>query len=285
MVMIKLKKVSFAYPQQKKLAVSNVSATVNRETCTALIGANGTGKTTLIQLLAGLLQPTSGEIHLAGQKLSYPLPARQRRQIAILFQEAERQLFERTVFDDVAFYPRQYGLPETKVAELVAQALKAVNLNVTTYGRRSPFSLSCGQMRLVAIAGVLTMDPAVILLDEPFVGLDSQGQQLIFKLMQKWRQQEKTIIFCSHNLANVVKLASHVWVLNDGQLVAAGPTRSIFRQLTLLQSLNLGLPELSQLYYYLKEKSMPLKSLPLTPDEAAQELDSILKARLVKIND
>lgn len=283
--MIKLKNVSYAYPQQKKLAVSNVNATVNRKSCIGLLGENGSGKTTLLQLLAGLLQPTSGEIYFANQKLSYPLPVSQRRQVAILFQEPERQLFERTVFDDVAFYPRQCGESEAKVAKLVAHALEAVNLSVTEYGWRSPFSLSGGEMRLVAIAGLLTMDPTVILLDEPFVGLDDQGQQLIFNLIQKWQQQGKTIVFCSHNLAYVAKLASSIWVLNEGQLVAVGPTRTIFSQLTLWQSLNLGLPELTQLYYCLKEKSWPLKSLPLTPSEAVQGLDTILKARLVKIND
>jgi len=283
--MLKLKNVSFAYPQQKKLAVSNVSATVNRGACTGLIGCNGSGKTTLLQLLAGLLQPTTGEIYLAGQKLSYPLPTEQRKQIAVLFQEPERQLFERTVFDDVAFWPRQCGLPEAKVAQLVAEALKTVNLPVVEYGWRSPFNLSGSQMRLVAIAGVLTMEPTIILLDEPFVGLDGQGQQLIFKLMQKWQQQGKTVVFCSHDLAYVAKLASYVWVLNDGQLVACGPTRTIFSELTLLQSLNLGLPELSYLYYSLKEKNVQLKSLPLTPDEAVKELETVFKARLMKVND
>jgi energy-coupling factor transport system ATP-binding protein len=103
--------------------------------------------------------------------------------------------------------------------------------------------------------------------------------------MQKWQQQGKTVVFCSHDLAYVAKLASYAWVLNEGQLVACGPTRTIFSKLTLLQSLNLGLPELSYLYYSLKEKNVQLKSLPLTPDEAVKELETVFKARLMKVND
>lgn len=225
---IGLKNLSFSYPFQKDLAISNVSGTVKVGSCLGVIGVNGSGKTTLIQLLAGLIKPTAGELLLNGQKMVYPLAADTRRRIGVLFQEPERQLFERTVFDDVAFWPRQHGFPEEKVASLVAQALAGVGLNVNAYGWRSPFQLSGGEMRRVAIAGVLTMQPEVLLLDEPFMGLDYQGQKMLLELMQGWCQEGRTVIFCSHNLPAVAALATEVWFLDKGKIVAAGLPEEVF---------------------------------------------------------
>lgn len=269
---IKVKNVSFSYRNAGEQAIKNFSSSIERGQFIGVIGLSGSGKTTLIQLLAGLIKPTAGEIFFNGQKINYPLPADIRRAIGVLFQEPERQLFERTVFDDVAFWPRQCGLSEAEVVSVVEQALAAVNLNLKDYGPRLPFKLSGGEMRKVAIAGVLTMQPSVILLDEPLVGLDSQGQGTMLELMRKWQRQGRTVLVCSHDLGVVAELANRVWVLDKGQLIMDASPREVFSQLSLLESLGLGVHALGYLYHALKQRNRQLSCLPLTTKEAVQEI-------------
>jgi len=239
-----------------------------------LIGPTGSGKSTLAQHLNGLLRPTSGRVVVEGEDISAKRkPLRSLRQkVGLVFQYPEHQLFEETVYDDVAFGPRNLGLDEAEVKRRVHWATSLVGLPEEMLSR-SPFELSGGQMRRVAIAGVLAMRPRVLVLDEPAAGLDPRGRRDILGHIRKMHQKEGiTVILVSHNMEDVAELAQRIVVLHRGEVFLQGPTRKVFGQAERLRGIGLDIPPVTALMHQLRHRGLPVRADVLTVEEAEQEI-------------
>jgi energy-coupling factor transport system ATP-binding protein len=259
----------------QKIAIEGISIGIPRGSCIAVVGATGSGKSTLVLHIAGLLRPTSGRIAVDGLEAGpqtidlSPL----RRQVGMLFQSSEAQLFGRTVFEDVAFGPRRQRLPRAEVRTRVERALAAVGLPSREFASRSPFALSGGQMRRVALAGVLAMAPSILILDEPTVGLDAVGRSEFYAYLQRARRDLKlTIVLVSHDMAEVADLAEWLFILHEGRLVAHGAPASVFALDDRLREWGLLPPPLSQLLHQLRQRGVPVPAEGLSLDEAARFL-------------
>ncbi|GCE21070.1 energy-coupling factor transporter ATPase [Dictyobacter kobayashii] len=259
-----------AAPVRKK-ALDDVSLQVARGDCVALIGFNGSGKTTLVQHFNGLLRPTSGSVVVDGIDVGdHKLDLRALRQrVGMLFQFPESQLFAPTVYADVSFGPQRMKLGRHEVRARVKGALDSVGLPHEKYGHRSPFDLSGGQRRRVALAGVLAMSPHILILDEPTVGLDGEGRQEFYTYLQKVRlEQGVTIVLVSHDMSEVASMANWLYVLHQGHLVMQGTPRQVFAQSEQLQNWDLAVPPLHALLADLRRQGIALPTDILTVDEA-----------------
>ncbi len=248
----------------------------------ALIGHTGSGKSTLVQILAGLLKPSAGQVLLDGCELSGGSETSKaaRRRVGLVFQYPEHQLFEETVSADIAFGPRNAGLPEEEVARRVSWAMKLVGLNEAEHGSCSPFQLSGGQMRRVALAGILALRPEYLILDEPSAGLDPKGRDEIYgQLLQLQEETGMGILLVTHNMEDAARLAQRLLVLDQGQLLLDGSPQQIFQEEgTLLKSCGLEPPGVTKLMSALTQAGLPLHaSQAVTPKEAAQEIAAILR--------
>ncbi len=239
-----------------------------------VIGPTGSGKSTLIQIIDGLTRPTSGRVVVDGLDLSVKANLREvRRRVGLIFQYPEHQLFEETVAADVAFGPKNLGLTETEVGERTQEALSLVGLDPAKMGPRSPFALSGGQMRRVAIAGVLAMRPRLLILDEPAAGLDPRGREEILGYVRRLhRERKQTVILVSHHMEDVARLADRVVVMNRGRVVMDGPTAEVFTAGDRLRELGLRVPAVTELMLRLKERGWPLGADALTVEEAARRI-------------
>ena len=267
----------YAAHQQSSLrrpALTDVSLEIARGSCAAIIGVTGSGKSTLVQHFNGLLLPTSGTVVVDGIEVgAFDADLRRLRQrVGLLFQFPEAQLFERTVFADVAFGPQRLHLSRKEMRERVLQALERVGLPPHEYARRSPFELSGGQRRRVALAGVLAMQPEILILDEPGVGLDAEGRADFYTQIQALREQGITIVLISHDMAEVASLADQLFVLHQGRLVMRGAPREIFAQPEELRDYGLAPPPLSSLLMQLRQRGLDIPSEIMTVDEAYQFL-------------
>jgi energy-coupling factor transport system ATP-binding protein len=251
-------------------ALVDVSLSVPAGSCAAIIGVTGSGKSTLIQHCNGLLRPTAGRIFVDGVDLSareIDLPAL-RRSVGMLFQFAEAQLFDRTVYEDVAFGPRRMRLDRATIRLRVHDALVTVGLPPREYGHRSPFQLSGGQMRRVALAGVLAMAPRILILDEPTTGLDADARAEFYGYLDAARRERGvTVILVSHDMAEVAALADQVFVLHAGRLALAGTPREVFAQAERLREWGLVAPPLSQLVAALRRHGLAVPADALTLDD------------------
>ena len=248
----------------------------------ALIGHTGSGKSTLVQILAGLLKPSVGQVLLDGCEFSGGSEAAKtaRRRVGLVFQYPEHQLFEETVSADIAFGPRNAGLPEEEVARRVSWAMKLVGLDEAEHGPCSPFQLSGGQMRRVALAGILALRPEYLILDEPSAGLDPKGRDEIYgQLLQLQAETGMGILLVTHNMEDAARLAQRLLVLDQGQLLLDGSPQQIFQEEgTLLKSCGLEPPGVTKLMGALMQAGLPIKaSQAVTPKEAAQEIAAILR--------
>ncbi len=248
----------------------------------ALIGHTGSGKSTLVQILAGLLKPSVGQVLLDGCEFSGGSEAAKtaRRRVGLVFQYPEHQLFEETVSADIAFGPRNAGLPEEEVARRVSWAMKLVGLDEAEHGPCSPFQLSGGQMRRVALAGILALRPEYLILDEPSAGLDPKGRDEIYgQLLQLQAETGMGILLVTHNMEDAARLAQRLLVLDQGQLLLDGSPQQIFQEEgTLLKSCGLEPPGVTKLMGALTQAGLSLKaSQAVTPGEAAQEIAAILR--------
>ena len=244
-----------------QLALVDVSLEIARGSCVAIIGVTGSGKSTLVQHFNGLLRPTSGELTVDGLDLRAPdLDLRALRQrVGMLFQSPEAQLFAPTVLADVAFGPRQAGLAAPVAAERAMAALEQVGLAPQVYAMRSPFDLSGGQMRRVALAGVLALHPSVLVLDEPTVGLDAAGRAEFYRYVERARHERGvTLILISHDMAEVAALADWLVVLHAGRLVAQGRPDELFAQGEQLREWGLAAPPLAELLERLRQRGIAL---------------------------
>ncbi len=259
-------------------ALHDITLEIARGSCVALIGTNGSGKSTLVQHFNGLLRPTSGTVIVDGVNVGargVDLRALRQR-VGILFQFPEGQLFERTVFADVAFGPRRMHLERREVRTRVLEALDAVGLPPHTYAARSPFDLSGGQRRRVALAGVLATAPGILILDEPTVGLDGEARAEFYTYLRRVREQRQiTIVLISHDMAEVATLADRLYVLHEGRLVLQGPPRSIFTAEHALDQYGLALPPLYELLAHLRARGIAVPSTIETIDGAFAWLSGV----------
>lgn len=232
---IKINNLSYTYlaktPNEVE-ALHNVSLEIPEGKITSIIGHTGSGKSTLIQTLNGLLLPTSGEVHVGNfvvtsKKKKNKKIKELRKSLAIVFQFPEYQLFEETVEKDVAFGLRNYGYKETEAIELAHKALEEVGIDSSFY-KRSPFELSGGEKRRVAIAGIIALNPDILVLDEPTAGLDPLGSKIILSLIEKFNKEGKTIILVTHDMNIVLNYSDHVIVMNDGRVAFEGTPSDLF---------------------------------------------------------
>lgn len=266
---------TYATAPLPKLALDDVSMQIARGSCVAIIGVNGSGKSTLVQHFNGLLRPTHGSVTVDGvQVKAHGGDLRALRQhVGLLFQFPEAQLFASTVYADVAFGPQRMHLPAKDVNKRVRAALEVVGLPYHDYADRSPFELSGGQRRRVALAGILSMTPRILILDEPTVGLDGAGRADFYAhLARVRRDQGVTIILISHDMAEVAAIAEQLYILHRGKLVMEGTPRSIFAQNEQLQRWDLATPSLHGLFAILRQQGIAIPDSVLNVDEACDFL-------------
>ena len=247
---IELRGVSHTYPAAGAVhgpALHEIDLVIEDGEFVALIGPTGSGKSTLAQCLNGLIRPSAGQILVGGRDITTDEARRDlrwlRRRVGMVFQFPEHQLFEETVLADVSFGPKNLGLPPDEVAQRARRALTAVGLEDAELAKRSPFALSGGQMRRVAIAGVLAMEPEMLVLDEPAVGLDPRGrEEILGQIESLHRERGLTVVLISHNMEEVARLAGRSLVLAEGRLVMDGPSGELFARGAELRRLGLDVP-------------------------------------------
>ena len=256
-------------------AIRDVNLTIEDGEFIAVIGHTGSGKSTLVQHLNGLLKPTSGQILVDGEDLNGEKVDRRRirQKVGLVFQYPEYQLFEETVAKDIAFGPKNQGLAPDEIDRRVRRAMDWVHMDYDKYAERSPFELSGGQMRRVAIAGVLAMEPKVLILDEPTAGLDPQGRDAILGMVKELHAQGGvTVIMVSHSMDDVSRLATRLVVMSRGQLVATDTPRAIFQQVEMMERIGLGVPEAAKLCALLRARGVQLPEDLYTLDEAREHI-------------
>ncbi len=261
------------------VALTDISFEIDKGEFVGIIGHTGSGKSTLIQHLNGLIKPKSGSILIDGVDITgKDVKMRDiRRQIGLVFQYPEYQLFEETVHKDVAFGPLNLGLTQEEADNRVVEAIRLVGLSYDEIADRSPFELSGGQKRRVAIAGVIAMKPQILILDEPTAGLDPKAHGDILQMIERIHEvQQNSIILVSHNMGDIAKLADKVLVMDRGKLALTGTPAEVFRQSDLLESLGLGLPPATFMMRVLESKGIQVSTDILTIEGAEEELYRIL---------
>ena len=267
---------TYVYDGNKNLkttAVDDISVSIDDGQFIGLIGHTGSGKTTFLQLLSGLIKPVSGTVLIDGEDIfakNFDLHSI-RSKVGIVFQYPEHQLFEETVFTDVCFGPKE------EIESRAIEALRLVGLDEGIYSQ-SPFELSGGQKRRVAIAGVISMKPKFLILDEPTAGLDPAGRKEILGLVSKLcREQNMTIILVSHSMDDVAEYADRILVINDGKLAIDAPPREVFNHKDELESYGLSLPQVTKAMFRLKESGIPVNTDAITVNEALSDILKVLK--------
>ena len=281
MPIIKTQDISYTYsvgtPYQKT-AVDHVNLEIEEGEFVGVIGHTGSGKSTLIQHLNGLLAPTEGKVFIDGQDVWADKAKRHeiRFKVGLVFQYPEYQLFEDTVFKDIAFGPKNMGLNEQEVKERVLEAASFVGLKTATLDK-SPFELSGGQKRRVAIAGVIAMRPRVLILDEPTAGLDPRGRRKILGQIRAYHEQEKnTVLLVSHSMEDVAEYATKVLVMNKSHLFAYDTVDQVFSRIEELKGMGLSVPQLSSVFYELKQRGFDVNTNIYTVEQAKEELMRML---------
>lgn len=279
--MIKLENVSYTYMAGgpfEKTALDNVSLEINKGEFIGLIGHTGSGKSTLIQMLNGLLKPTSGKITIDGKVLGEKnTNMRQLRfDVGLVMQYPEYQLFEETVAKDIAFGPANMGLSKEEIKGRVEYAANMVGLKAEILDK-SPFDLSGGQKRRVAIAGILAMEPKILILDEPTAGLDPAGRdEILFKIKDMHERMDMTVILVSHSMEDIAKLADRILVMNHGKVEMFDKANIVFKQGKRLTEIGLNIPQITQIIDGLREKGLPLNDGIYTVEDAYREISGLL---------
>ena len=274
---IRLEHVSYAYEDnssKKNYALKEINLEIKKEEFIAVIGHTGSGKSTLIQHLNGLIKPTSGTIYFDDEDIyseGYPL-RELRGKVGICFQYPEHQLFETTILDDVCFGPMNFGKTKEEATEIAVKCLKDVGLSEKLY-QKSPFELSGGQKRRVAIAGILAMEPEYFILDEPTAGLDPVGKDQILNLLKKLHEEKKiTIILVSHSMEDMANYVQRIVVLNHGTLMLDGTPSEVFSHVQELEQVSLAAPQVTYLMKDLEKAGFPVDTTVTTIEEAKKEI-------------
>ncbi len=268
-----LDNVSYTYQEGTPFAsaaLSDVSLTIEDGSYTAIIGHTGSGKSTILQLLNGLLVPTKGSVRVFDTLITPTSVNKQirqiRKQVGLVFQFAENQIFEETVLKDVAFGPQNFGVSVEDAEAIAREKLALVGINESLF-ERSPFELSGGQMRRVAIAGILAMEPSILVLDEPTAGLDPIGRKELMNLFKKLHQDGITIVLVTHLMDDVAEFADQVYVMEKGKLVKSGKPSLVFQNLEFMEKIQLGVPKITRFSQRLADRGVSFKQLPITIEE------------------
>lgn len=276
---IALENVNFIYQEGTPLAsaaLSDVSLTIEDGSYTALIGHTGSGKSTILQLLNGLLVPSQGSVRVFDTLItstSKNKDIRQiRKQVGLVFQFAENQIFEETVLKDVAFGPQNFGVSEEDAVKTAREKLALVGIDESLFDR-SQFELSGGQMRRVAIAGILAMEPSILVLDEPTAGLDPLGRKELMTLFKKLHQSGMTIVLVTHLMDDVAEYANQVYVMEKGRLVKGGKPSDVFQDVVFMEEVQLGVPKITAFCKRLADRGVSFKRLPIKIEEFKESLN------------
>lgn len=268
-----LDNVSYTYQEGTPFAsaaLSDVSLTIEDGSYTAIIGHTGSGKSTILQLLNGLLVPTKGSVRVFDTLITPTSVNKQirqiRKQVGLVFQFAENQIFEETVLKDVAFGPQNFGVSVEEAETIAREKLALVGIDESLF-ERSPFELSGGQMRRVAIAGILAMEPSILVLDEPTAGLDPIGRKELMALFKKLHQDGITIVLVTHLMDDVAEFADQVYVMEKGKLVKGGKPSLVFQNVEFMEKIQLGVPKITRFAQRIADRGVSFKQLPITIEE------------------
>ncbi|MDU2075266.1 MAG: energy-coupling factor transporter ATPase [Streptococcus salivarius] len=275
---ISLKNVSYIYQSGTPFegrALFDMTTTIKDGSYTAFIGHTGSGKSTIMQLLNGLYLPTSGQVHVDDTIITSQSKNKDikpiRKKVGLVFQFPESQLFAETVLEDVAFGPQNFGVSREEAEQRAIESLKLVGLPEEFHGQ-NPFDLSGGQMRRVAIAGILAMQPDILVLDEPTAGLDPQGRKELMSLFKQLHLSGITIVLVTHLMDDVADYATAVNVMEKGRLVLSGTPKDVFQKVAFLKEKQLGVPKITEFALQLQEKGYSFESLPITIEEFVEVL-------------
>lgn len=280
---INFKNVSFVYGEKtpfEKLALDNIDLTIKKGEFVGIIGHTGSGKSTLIQHFNGILKPTSGDVFIGDMNTKDKELAKSglRYKIGLVFQYPEYQLFEETIEKDIAFGPKNMGLSEEEVTERVKEAMEIVGLDYEAKKDKSPFEISGGQKRRVAIAGILAMKPDILILDEPTAGLDPKGRdELFFQIKRLYENNNITIVLISHSMEDVAKLVNRIIIMKNGHIHLDKSTKEAFSDVDDLKKVGLNVPQITELMDILRKKGHHFSKNILTVDEAFNEIKRELR--------
>lgn len=280
---INFKNVSFIYGEKtpfEKLALDNIDLTIKKGEFVGIIGHTGSGKSTLIQHFNGILKPTSGDVFIGDMNTKDKTLAKSglRYKIGLVFQYPEYQLFEETIEKDIAFGPKNMGLSETEVTERVKEAMDLVGLDYEAKKDKSPFEISGGQKRRVAIAGILAMKPDILILDEPTAGLDPKGRdELFFQIKRLYEKNNITIVLISHSMEDVAKLVNRIIIMKNGKIHLDSSTKEAFSDVDDLKKVGLNVPQITELMDILRKKGHNFSKNILTVDDAFSEIKRELR--------
>lgn len=256
-------------------ALFDVDLSIKDGSYTAFIGHTGSGKSTIMQLLNGLLLPTSGSVIVNGQAITNQSKNKDikkiRKQVGLVFQFPESQLFEETVLKDVAFGPQNFGISKEEAERLAVEKLELVGISKEIF-EKNPFELSGGQMRRVAIAGILAMEPEILVLDEPTAGLDPKGRRELMSLFKQLHKSGMTIVLVTHLMDDVANFADFVYVLEAGRVVLSGQPRDVFQKIEFLEEKQLGVPKITKFAQKLTDRGLHFPRLPITLGELREVL-------------
>ncbi|MGT2925384.1 energy-coupling factor transporter ATPase [Streptococcus caviae] len=273
-----LQKVSYTYQAGTPFegrALFDVDLEIKDGSFTAFIGHTGSGKSTIVQLLNGLNTPTEGTVYVDDVAIKPDSKNKEiksiRKKVGLVFQFPESQLFDETVLKDVAFGPQNFGVSQENAEKIAREKLALVGISEELF-EKNPFELSGGQMRRVAIAGILAMEPSILVLDEPTAGLDPKGRRELMHLFKELHQQGMTIVLVTHLMDDVSNYADWVYVLEKGRIVLSGSPKSVFQKIEFLESKQLGVPKITQFAADLRDKGMAFDSLPITLEEFVEAI-------------
>lgn len=271
---LELKDIHYRYTDSGADILKGVNLRLKKGEIAALVGHTGSGKSTLVQTINGLLKPQKGNIFIKGKKVGSEISFKEvRRMVGLVFQYPEHQLFEENVFQEVAFGPKNLGLSAEEIKRRVQRALQFVNLDYEELKERSPFGLSGGQKRRIAIAGVLAMEPELLILDEPIAGLDPRGRRkLLDQLVNLNHQYGITILMISHRMEEAASRANKLFVMNDGLIALSGTPKEVFSQRKRLLEIGLELPPLTEVLWQLRERGKDVRVDLFSVEEVEGEI-------------
>ncbi len=287
---IEINNITYTYMKKtpyEKQALKNITLKINEGEFDAIAGHTGSGKSTLMQHINGLIKPTEGSVfvdyvNINEKKSKKSLMAR--RKVGLVFQYPEQQLFEETIYKDIAFGPKNFGFDTAEIEKRVKNAMDFVDLDFDKYKDKSPFELSGGQMRRVAIAGIIALQPKYLVLDEPTAGLDPRLKRNLLAKIKKLHDKEKlTIIMVSHNMDDIAKLADKVAILNHGELMVYNEPKKVFAKREILRDAGLLEPEVMQLLQTIKDVGIDVNINALNKQEAIYNICSALRKRGIKL--